>query len=306
MKKQYETGTRMRFMLTGGVAVGLAVSISLAAASTSWAQDDDGELAPLGVAVKTIDVKKVNMYYADPSKPNIGGFWRPEPGPRVYWAHMDGTRLPARGASGQDGFPYRPDWQAAYQARRDAEVSHHPYGDPAAACWPQGMFKAYIGTNGPIEITQTPGRVLLQHERLSETRRIHTDGRKHPVGEGLQYTAEGDSIGHWEGKTLVVDTVGTRREFTLSMAPGMPHSEAAHFTERFTRVDPVTLRIDIKIDDPKAMTEPMQTSLIYKLFDHDHMDEDFCVENNRNRPDENLRVQVDLTPHKRYGFDLPE
>jgi len=295
-----------RIMLTGGVALGLAMLVGLSAPGASRAQDDDGELQPQGVAVKTIDVKMVSMYYADPSKPNIGGFWRPAPGPRVYWAHMDGTRLPPRGPSGQDGFPYRPAWQAAYQARRDAEVAHHPYGDPAAACWPQGMFKAYIGTNGPIEITQTPGRVLLQHERLSETRRIYTDGRKHPVGDALQYTAEGDSIGHWEGKTLVVDTIGTRREFTLSMAPGMPHSEAAHFTERFTRIDPVTLRIDIKIDDPKAMTEPMQTSLLYKLYDHDHMDEDFCVENNRNRPDENLRVQVDLTPHKQYGFDLPD
>ena len=63
---------------------------------------------------------------------------------------------------------------------------------------------------------------------------------------------------------------------------------------------------DIKLDDPKAMTEPMQTSLTYKLYDHDHMDEDFCVENNRNRPDANLRVQVDLEPHKQYGFDLPD
>src|SRR3954469_11754831 len=145
------TSGNPRRLWWGGAALALAL------AGHAVAQDDDGELKPSGIPVKIgqIDLKKTDIYYADPGRPNIAGFWRPAPsdGPRVFWMHMDGTRLPPRGPSGQDGFPYRPAWQAAYQKRRDAEVAHRPFGDPAAMCWPQGMFKAWIGAAGPIEIT---------------------------------------------------------------------------------------------------------------------------------------------------------
>ena len=300
----FKTGFAAARAALAGALVCVALALPGVGGAQAAAPDDDAQAAGVLAKISDVNLTKLTELYAEPGKPNLSGFWRPAPGNRQFWEHLNGVRLPPRDASGQNGFPYRPEWQAAYQARRDAEMQHRPYGDPAAMCWPQGMFKAYIGAPTPLEITQTPGRILMQHERLSETRRIYTDGRPHP--KDFQPTAEGHSIGHWEGKTLVVDTIGTRREFTMSPAPGMPHSEEAHWTERFTRTDPVTLHIEIILNDPKAMTEPMKTELTYQLYINDHFDEDFCTENNRNRPDENLVVHVDLTPRKHYGFDLPE
>ena len=293
-----------------GAAAGSVLLLALAGAHAVRAQD---EVPPAGqLAPANFDTKKLDIYYADPKSPNIAGFWRPAVGtPRLAWSFTDGTPLPPRngpgskGLPGQDGFPYTPAWQAAYTARRIAERDGHPFGDPAAMCWPQGMYKAYVGYDSPIEITETPGRVQMVHERLTEVRRIYTDGRGHPTGDALTHTAEGDSIGHWEGDTLVVDTIGLRKEFTLSPAPGLIHSDAMHTTERFTRVDANTLKIQITVEDPKALTRPVVSTLTYKLWLNDTMTEDFCAENNRNRPDANLVVQVDLSPRKQYGYDLP-
>ena len=61
----------------------------------------------------------------------------------------------------------------------------------------------------------------------------------------------------------------------------------------------------MRIDDPVAMTKPIRTTLTYTLWVNDQMSEDFCVENNRNQPDENLVIKINLEPRKHYGFDLP-
>ena len=253
-----------------------------------------------------VDLKKLGANYADPSVPNIAGFWRPDPKvPLERFFLLSGKQLPLRDDSGQNDFPYRPEWQKVYDARRKADAEGVAYGDPSAVCWPGGIYKNYVGYPSPLEVLQTPGRVMLLYQRMSPVRRIFIDGRPHPKPADLVPTADGHSTGHWDGDTLVVDTIGLRREFTLSSAPGMPHSAQMHVTERFTRVDPVTLKIEITLDDPKAFTEPVKNILFYKLWLNDGMIEDFCTENNRYVTDENLVIRMDLTPRKRYGFDLP-
>ena len=287
------------------LALATAAASILALVGVAATAQDDGPPTHAKLAGK-MDLTKPDIYYGDPASPNISGFWRPANGvPRLIYTFADGMPLPPRESTGtQYGIPYKPEWQAAYMARRRSEARNLPYGDPAAACWPQGMYKNYIGYGSPIEITETPGRIQLVHERLTETRDIYTDGRGHPEGAALVHTAQGHSIGHWEGKTLVVDTIGVRKEFTLGTQ--IPHSDAVHFIEKFTRVDDDTLFIDILIDDPKAFTKPIRTTLTYKLWLNDQFSEDFCVENNRNHPDANLYVVVDLQRRKHYGFDLPQ
>lgn len=254
-----------------------------------------------------VELNKVGPGYADLSTPNISGFWRPDPKiPLERFFLLDGTQLPLRDDSGQNDFPYRPAWQKVYDARRKADSEGTAYGDPSAVCWPAGLYKNYVGYPSPMEVAQTPGRVTLFYQRMSPVRRLYTDGRSHPAPADLVPTADGHSIGHWDGSTLVVDTVGLRRQFTLSSAPGMPHSDQLHVTERFTRVDPVTLKIEIVLDDPKAFTQPVKNILFYKLWVNDGMIEDFCTENNRYVTDENLVIQMDLAPRKKYGFDLPD
>ena len=246
-----------------------------------------------------------NIYNAEAGKPALGGFYRPVPGLRpIYF--VDGKQLPRRDIEQmQVGFPYKSDWAAAFAARQASARAQKPYGEPGGACWPQGVYHDYIGYPSPIEITQTPGRFQIVHERLTQVRRIHTDGRPHLAGDKLVPTSHGDSIGRWEGDTLVVDTIGVRREFSLGF--NMPHSEQLHLVERFRKTDADTLAIDITSNDPVGLERPATTTLIYKRSPPgDRTTEDFCVENNRNTPDENQIVTVDMGKRLKYGFDLPD
>ena len=84
-------------------------------------------------------------------------------------------------------------------------------------------------------------------------RLIYTNRREHPKDLDLSWM--GDSIGHWEGSTRVVDTVGLNDKTWLDQV-GHPHSTALHVVERLHRVDRETLVDDITIDDPKAYTKP--------------------------------------------------
>jgi hypothetical protein len=286
------------------VAIGAACAAALVAAAPALAAQN-GAARPAEPAA--VDLRRLDAFYADPSVPNVAGFWRPAPGvARQVYSFLDGTPLPLRDETGQDGWPYRPEWRAVYEARRTAELAGVPFGDPTASCWPPGLYKSYIAAGTPIEITQTPGRVQMIHERFSQVRRIFTDGTGHPEGEALEYTLNGHSVGHWDGQTLVVDSVGLRRETTLSTAPGLPHSEQLHVVERLTRVDPVTLLIEVILDDPKAMTRPVRTTLLYKLWLGDRMPEEICEENNRNQPNADLVVETQIGTRKRYGYDLPQ
>ena len=250
-----------------------------------------------------VDPTKPSMYFGEVGKANIGGFWRPANGPKPIY-YVEGRAAPTKGTIlKQFGFPYRQDWMNTLNGRYHGETVDLPYGDPSASCFPQGMFHNYVGDGSPLEITQTPGRVQIIFNRMTQTRRIWTDGSLHPTN--WVPTSEGHSIGHWEGDTLVVDTIGVRPEFTFGYK--MPHSSKVHFVERFRRIDAETLAIYINISDPIALTPDVQTTLYYKLGPPgDHHAEDFCVENNRNNPDENLIVKADLDPHKHYGDDLPK
>jgi hypothetical protein len=113
-----------------------------------------------------------------------------------------------------------------------------------------------------MEIFQVPGKVLMYQEAGNQLRQIHLD-RQHPK-EFDARTYNGDSIGKWEGDTLVVDTIGFN-DITWLDHVGLPHSEALHVTERIRRVDHDTLQDDFTIEDPKAYTKPWTAQQIYKL-----------------------------------------
>jgi hypothetical protein len=101
--------------------------------------------------------------------------------------------------------------------------------------------------NNNVQIVQTPGYVVIFNEMVHDARIVPTDGRPH--GKLARWT--GDSIGRWEGDTLVVDTINFRRETSL---PGS--TAATQVVERFTRVDADTLKYEFTITDPTAYTRP--------------------------------------------------
>ncbi len=114
----------------------------------------------------------------------------------------------------------------------------------------------------PLEFIIQPGRVMVLHEAYSQMRRIYTDGRAHPAE--LDPTYNGHSVGHWEGDTLVVDTVGLRGD-TVFDVTGAPHSDAIHVVERIRRTNATTPEDRIVVEDSKAMSKPWPVVRTYSL-----------------------------------------
>jgi hypothetical protein len=109
-------------------------------------------------------------------------------------------------------------------------------------------------------ILQTPGQVVISYEMVHDTRVIPLDGRAH-IGQKIrQYL--GDSRGHWEGNTLVIETTNLTDQTSIGFnGNGTRHSADMKLTERITRLDSDLLQYEVTIDDPKTYTRPWKISL---------------------------------------------
>ena len=139
-------------------------------------------------------------------------------------------------------------------------------------CTPPGLPRIYLHPF-PMQIVQTPGEVIVLFEYDSIRHQIFTDGRPHDATLGPLWM--GDSIGHWEGDTLVADTVNFNDKTWLDRI-GHPHSDALHVVERFRRKDHEHLLVDITIEDPKAYTKPWTTQIEFGLRPKWTLEEQFC------------------------------
>jgi hypothetical protein len=152
--------------------------------------------------------------------------------------------------------------------------------DPEANCLPTGVPRI---APYPWRIVQTPTHIFFLFEgNIHSYRQIFMDGRKHPAD--VDPTWYGHSIGHWEGKTLVVDTVGFNDKFWFDFK-GHPHSEKLHIVERYTRTNPNTLVNQITIDDPGAYAKPFTLTFTATLAPPGtELMEYICNENNQDVP----------------------
>jgi hypothetical protein len=154
--------------------------------------------------------------------------------------------------------------------------------DPYFYCMPGGPLRITGGF--AWRLVQAPTEhathiFMLQEGNAHSYRQIFMDGRKHP--DDPNPTWYGHSIGHWEGPTLVIDTVGLNDKFWLDSA-GTPHTEKLHMIERYTRTDYNTLRRVVTIDDPGTFTKPFDVTFTAKLSTPDsEIIEYFCIENNQ-------------------------
>ena len=113
----------------------------------------------------------------------------------------------------------------------------------------------------PIQFLITPEEVLVINA-YRDVRHIRTDGKGHPPEDDLWPTVWGDSIGHWEGETLVVDTIAVKNpNIYFHSAP--PLSEEAHYAERIHAVSPDRLEMEITITDPVTLTEPWTNTIAF-------------------------------------------
>jgi hypothetical protein len=154
--------------------------------------------------------------------------------------------------------PWRPEQDAR---RRDFLLHMNPpvdlnHVELNARCALPGLFQGEDGNN-PYQFLERPGEVVILYDYNHTTRVIHLDGRPH-LGQDIRLFM-GDSIGHWEDKTLVVDTTNFNGKIAYSRE--IPYlSEALHTTERFTVADANTIDYEVTIDDPVLFTRPWKVA----------------------------------------------
>jgi hypothetical protein len=131
--------------------------------------------------------------------------------------------------------------------------------------------------NNDFQIFQSPGYVVINPEMIHSARVIPTDGRPH-IGKNLHQWL-GDSRGHWEGETLIVETTNFRPDNNITLQNANP--ETFRITERFTRVDAKTLNYEFTIEDPTTWTKPWTARIPWVKIDPDEqMYEYACHEDN--------------------------
>lgn len=196
-------------------------------------------------------------------KPDLSGVWA---GP------MLATGMNLKGVE----LSFRPSMESVFYRKETGDVLKD---DPTALCLPDGMPREALSPY-PTQILQPPGYVVIIYEYEHFVRVIPTDGRSHD--KDLDLTWMGDSVGRWDGDTLVVDTTGLK-EWALDAAhkPQHWHSDALHLIERFRRTDAKTIDYELTIDDPKIFTKPWTMKWNMTLHPDWKIFEQVCEENNR-------------------------
>jgi len=151
--------------------------------------------------------------------------------------------------------PYQP-WAEA--RRREIRSRYGATGTPLTARDVGPELSCTIGLPRIVyfaesQVVQTPGQVLMSWERTREYRVIPLDGRP-PLPSSVKLHM-GDARGHWEGNTLVVNTANLN-DWSWFDGSGSIHTDAMSLVERFTPVDPNTLKYQVTVTDPKAFTRP--------------------------------------------------
>jgi hypothetical protein len=132
------------------------------------------------------------------------------------------------------------------------------------------IYPAIYG-NG-TQIIQSPGLVAIRNEMIHETRIVPVDGRPHAPANLRTYM--GDSRGHWEGGTLVIETTNFIGGRVAAGPGGPPYSEDLRLVERFTRTDEKSIQYEVTITDPKTYTAPWTVSFPityepgYRIFEY--------------------------------------
>ena len=193
-------------------------------------------------------------------KPDFSGVWRPDNG-----LVGDIARILKPG----DQILLKPEYEKIMKSRKAGQ-------DPEANCLPTGVPRM---APYPWTIATAPGRLFFLFEgNIHSYRQIFMDGRQH--SKDPDPTWYGESIGHWEGDTLVIDTVGFNELFWFDFS-GHPHTDKLHIVERYTRPDLGNLVDEILIDDPGAYQKP------FTLIAHNRLDakgeimEYICQEDNQ-------------------------
>ncbi len=182
--------------------------------------------------------------------------------------------------------PVRPE----AEAKRDDNRAHSTESYEHMSLWDRCITRGVPGSmfptayNNAYQILQTPEHVVILYEMIHDARIIPLDGSPH-VGPKIRLWL-GDSRGHWEGNTLVVDTTNftdkgrVESRGASQRIMGLPQSEALHVVERFTLVEADTIGYEVTIEDPEAYTKPWKVTMPLNRDQDYQMFEYACHEGN--------------------------
>ena len=215
------------------------------------------------------------------SGPAPAGSAPPNPDPKnfegVWW--LKGYEYMLGPAPGIEP-PLKPQYMDILKRRIRAKNAGKPETDTSTACYPHGMPRL-MESPYPIEIVQTPGRVTILHEVAHEVRRFYLD-QQQPAN--LKTSFLGHSVAHWEGDTLVVDTVGINDKSFID-DEGEAHSNQEHLTERYRKIDGGRqIELVMTVEDPVTLEHPYSYTRYYEWRPDVRPAEYICEENNRNAP----------------------
>jgi hypothetical protein len=187
-------------------------------------------------------------------------------------ADLSGMWMTGGGGQRSDAVPYTPEAQQkirVFQSRQNID-------DPMGLCLLVGIPRIYQMPM-PFRIVQLPNEVIFIHEAFRGIRIIPTDGRQHPADVDPAYL--GDSVGRWEGDTLVVDVRHFNDRTWLGFG-ATHHTEQLQITERITRTGPETISYEAVVTDPGVFTKPWTVRSTFSLRPNERIREYECHENN--------------------------
>lgn len=254
--------------ITGIVTLATVVAaLTLIAVPAGFAQRGGGaQAARPNIPIPRLADGKPNLSFSDPA--NKGGWQSSQ-----HWDYA--ADLIERK---EEGIPFQSWAKALFDYRKLTEHKD----DPEGFCVPPGGTRA-TSTQGLQEFINLPEqkRIIRMFDSSSANWQIiYMDGRPHPPEVYELPTWMGHSIGHWEGDTLVVDTVGFNEGHWASVW-GAPRTEKHHLTEKFTRKDYFTLRYEVTIDDTGAYTRPWTIGWDLRWNLGAEIEHAVCAENNR-------------------------
>ena len=183
---------------------------------------------------------------------------------------------------------FQPWVKAALQKNAQRGLSGDTVNAPFVSCRPMGVPGSLVLLEN-MQLLRTSTEVTLMYQRDQQLRHIHLNV---PHSKNPAPSYYGESVGHWEGDTLVVDTIGLNDKTVIDLY-STPHSDAIHVVERYHVVEGgKTLQVDFTVDDPKAFTMPWSATVHYRKG-RGAIDEIVCAENN-----------VDVTTGKLYPMPI--
>jgi hypothetical protein len=241
-----------RTIVSDGIAA-VAIAAAFAAGSASVAAAQSSTKARIAAFAKL---------------PDWSGLWEPN----VFVGEGIGQGLSAEGLRHaqplmSSALPFNTQWQARLDAAKQAQeaaVAADPDHPPAPAYNNCGSPPFIMNMASPAiyEWRITPEETTIV-DTINGIRHIYTDRRSHPAPDELWPTRVGDSVGRWEGDTLVVDTVAVKPDVLLPGFVTIRMSDKLHFVERMRMVNSDELQDRLTIDDPDALTKPFTITLSF-------------------------------------------